>query len=491
VNKDERPPSWLRRDIVLLHGDIETRPFSERALKTTAFKEQDIEDSFRSARALVVSVPRGKYAEITRYFSSVFCRAQEHGLFIAVLVDDKDYEQVTKIRDSDQYSSAQVYHRRNMNQALNDLLREYSGPQQESIATIHSPNDLDLEKVILLRRAFYDCTEISLESLAEGKGSKGVFRVHVQRKRSPVGPRPLPFFAKFLLPEDRNEEWAHYRECSELYIPFNLRPNLIRRRCVTGRKLAMLVGNFVEDAVPLRLALREGRGGKVIFELFETTLKTFRLQPVAAGHGKKKQLSEFVSRRARCGRIEPSIVRRAKKLGLTKHPTDLERRLCEVAKEIEAWCGPIHGDLHDGNVMARGSDAILIDMGSIDDGPLTADPATLEVSVIFRTDEFDRAKDFADWRKFVDEAYRSLPLRPPHPDAESNVEIWLRRAMRDMRFVLMGYDCHDTEAAIVVACHLLRFGRLPIENCPPKLSSLAMSRHAYALVIAERIIDKL
>jgi hypothetical protein len=491
MDRNERPRSWLRRDLVLLHGGIRSQPFSERGLETAKFQEQDIEKSFRFARALVVSVPLGKYGEITRFFSSVFRQAQQHGLFIAVIVDDKDYKQVTQIKNSDQYSSVRIYHRRNLKRAANDILREYSGPQQESIAKIDFPKEFDSEKVVLLRRAFYDCTQISLEALPEGKGSKGVFRVHVERKRSPVGPRPLPFFAKFLLPDDRNEEWANYRECAELYIPFNLRPNLIRRRCVTGHKLAMLVGNFVEDAVPLRVALRNGQGGKVLFELFETTLRAFRLQPTAAGHGKKKKLVEFVNRRARCAKIEPSIVECAQKLGLTKDPKDLEHRLCELSKDVETWCGPIHGDLHDGNVMVRSGDAILIDMRSIDDGPLTADPATLEVSLVFRTDESDCVEDLDDWRKFVDGIYGSLPLRPPHPDAESSVGRWLLRAVRDMRFVLLGYDCHDTEAAIVIACHLLRFARLPIENCPPHPRELAKSRHAYALVIAQRIIEQL
>jgi len=484
----------LRRDVVLLHGRIDPRPFKDRQLEPVKFEEKDIEISFRFARGLVAVVKSGKFGEIKRCFESIFRRAEEHGLLVAVLVDQKDYKQVVKIRDADPDSSARIYYRKNVKQAAEDIAREYISPKQENEATIEYSEEvkkLGPEKELLLRRAFCDCTRILLEPLPEGKGSRGVFRVHVWRKGSPVGPKPLPFFAKFLSPNDRDKEWVNYRDCAELYIPFNLRPNLIRRRCVTGRTLAMLVGNFVEDAAPLRTALHDGWAGKAVINLFETTLRAFRLQPFAHAEGKKKLLPAFVARRTTCKDIDANIIKRSRELGLGKHPIQLEKDLCALAKDVEAWWGPIHGDLHDGNVMVRNGQGILIDMGSIREGPLTADPATLEASLVFRTYESDAFGDFESWRTFVDSLYQPFPIRPPNPDAERGKYTWLRHAVRDVRLMLLGYDCHDTEAAIVVACHLLRFARLPIENCPSGLSELAISRHAYALVTAERIIKKL
>ena len=55
-------------------------------------------------------------------------------------------------------------------------------------------------------------------------------------------------------------------------------------------------------------------------------------------------------------------------------------------------------------MVCRG-DSILIDFGSVADGPLTADPATLEVSLVFGTDAEDDAKHFDEWKAFVDNAY--------------------------------------------------------------------------------------
>ncbi len=75
-----------------------------------------------------------------------------------------------------------------------------------------------------------------------------VFRVHAWMKQSEVGPLPLPFFVKIATPRDVDLEKANYGMFAEMYIPFNLRPNIDYRRCVQTRAKAALVGNFVDDA---------------------------------------------------------------------------------------------------------------------------------------------------------------------------------------------------------------------------------------------------
>ena len=99
--------------------------------------------------------------------------------------------------------------------------------------------------------------------------------------------------------------------------------------------------------------------------------------------------------------------------GLATDPNTLRDRICEAAKTVSCFFGPYHGDLHPGNIMVRGGDAILIDFSSASDGPLTADPAALEVSLIFGTDEDDKPECFQSG-VFVDEVYESgnLTLHP-------------------------------------------------------------------------------
>jgi hypothetical protein len=144
--------------------------------------------------------------------------------------------------------------------------------------------------------------------------------------------------------------------------------------------------------------------------------------------------------------------------------------------------------------MVRGSDAILIDFSSAAKGPLTGDPAALEVSLMFGTDKFDAPNSFPEWRGFVDEMYASAEtLRPPalfgcRPTPYS----WLRRALRELRHVLLACDAEAEEAKIVLATYLMRYARLDMEDLPTdELRDLALWRHAYALVIAERLVNGL
>src|ERR1700719_1974717 len=100
--------SPLQRTVVLLEGRINSRPFRNRQLEPIKFDPKTAEISFRYARGLVTAVKAGKFREIRRHFQATFPRAEEHGLIIAVIVADKDYNQVLQIRDADPDSSARV-----------------------------------------------------------------------------------------------------------------------------------------------------------------------------------------------------------------------------------------------------------------------------------------------------------------------------------------------------------------------------------------------
>jgi len=149
--------------------------------------------------------------------------------------------------------------------------------------------------------------------------------------------------------------------------------------------------------------------------------------------------------------------------------------------------------MHSGNVMVRGKDAILIDFSAVKSGPLTADPATLEVSLVFGTDENDKPDAFDEWKKAVDEFYDGVPIHePPSLGTGPGPFAWIYRALREIRHVLIGCDCHQEEAAEVLAAYLLRFARLPPDKFKDeKLSELARKRQAYALVVVELIVDSL
>src|SRR5438046_2392499 len=139
----------LRRDIVLVHGTVDRRPFENRKLEPVTFDEKNIEISFRFARGFVVAVRPGKFGDIRRYLESIFCRAEEHGLLVTILADEKDYKQVVKIRDTDPNSSARVYYSKDIEQAAEDIAREYINPKQDKEAIIEYSEPLGEEKVLL------------------------------------------------------------------------------------------------------------------------------------------------------------------------------------------------------------------------------------------------------------------------------------------------------------------------------------------------------
>jgi len=498
------------RTLILSVGNerFDPQPFDERKLSVKFVTKEEVLDEklghFMSARALIIAERDRDFAKITAHFQSLLPIAEQHGLALVVFVsrEDKNQVDVIKIKAVNEKrvgdTAVRIYLREEIKEAAEYIAREYAGPLQRRIPSIDSNDLKDLEDPeemkVLLQRAFFDCNRIRLESLPGGKASKGVFIVHAWCDGANVGPRPLPFFIKFGKPENIEKERVIYRTHVELYIPFNLRPNLDRRRCVRGSKYSALVGNFVEDATPLRKALRQGVGDGVLFALFETSLKTLRAQAFERHPSKQNAgLDAFVKNRAWCEAIGEVIHAKAKSYGLKSELEDLEKRLCAAAKNISHWWGPMHGDLHAGNIMVRRGDSILIDFGSVVDGPITADSATLEVSLVFGTDDEDDPDNFDGWKAFVDSAYDCIPsIRPPKLTGEPTDFAWLRQAVRELRHILFGCDCDDNEAAVVLAAYLLRFARLPVETFDdPKLNDLAVARHAYALVVAERIVNEI
>jgi len=518
------------RTLVLAVGNekFDSQPFEERNLSVDFVTKDEALLRFTTARGLIVAERDGDIAKIKGHFESLLPTAEQHGLALVIFASltDKltDKTNVIRIKTEAMIEkgvghTVEIYSRPETKEAAEYIARAYVGPLQRSLPKIDPIKLKDPEMEILLRRAFFDCNRIRLEHLPGGKASDGVFTVHAWCDEANAGPRPLPFFIKFGEPDGIEAERQTYQTHAELYIPFNLRPNLDRHRCVRGSKYSALVGNFVEDATPLRKTLRQGVGDGVLFALFETSLKAFRVQAFAICSSKRTTgLNDFVKDRVR-GKARPHKIARswceimndadevkegtkiltlAASYGLKSKPEALEKLLCDTAKEIPHWWGPTHGDLHAGNVMVRRGDSILIDFGSVADGPLTADPATLEVSLVFGTDAEDDAKHFDEWKAFVDNAYACIPcIRPPTPASEPTTFVWLRQAVRELRHILFGCDCHDNEAAIVIAAFLMRFARLPIETfddptlADRKLYDLAVSRRAYGLFVAEKLVNSI
>jgi len=502
------------RSKVLVLGAVplDRAPFVERGLTLEVIQLEDLSDRlFNDSCGVILAEPPGKYRMVGGFFPGHFLRACELGLrttvFSQTAADAAQIAQCCELA----YAGIDPTHRvpgvvwvdvaEKLPPIAEKLARHEAGPQLGDVKLEVLDPELKLSggTEVLLKRAFSDCDKIVVEQLPGGKTAKETFRVFASVVGPEHGPQPMPFFVKVGSAAMIEAEKENYRRRAEPFIPFHLRPALNVTRCVTTLSSAALVCNFVESAIPLRVAWRSGQGAGTIFSLFEVTLRGLRSH-TARSPKQSGVLTAFLRERVRTAEIlgDPNgaaRIARAKELGLSQEPKALEAILLKAAEGIEARRGTYHGDLHHGNVMVRNRDAIVIDFGSMQDfGPITADSAILEVSLVFGTDERDDPSAFSDWCDFVRDLFvNKSPLRPPIHDAEHFRLAWLRKAVREVRHVGACCDIEPAEALIVLAGCLLRFVRLsPLEfKGRPDLEKLSEDRRAYALVVAEQICSTL
>jgi len=483
-------PAERRNVVWIAETDPVFAPFTDRRLWVKHSKIEAVGSLLNSARALIVVQRRGEFGLLQRVFDESAQNALDHGVMVIVLMEsDFDFDEVRKRQCALLFGKLiQLEFVSNLNDVAETIARAIHevGPSCETVALTGDLARISTVSQFLLRRAFHDCESIQVEAIDGGFMSECALRVHGWLRASQVGPRPMPFFVKAGTLEEIATERRNYATYADHYIPFNLRPNLIPERCVSGSGRALIVGDFVEDAISLRKALRSGQGSSAIFSLFENTLGGFRMQPFTPGSNPTKGLETFVKYRCWAENIRADVAALAKSFGLGQTPSELQNELVTVASGISYRSGPYHGDLHAGNVMVRHRDAIVIDLFSAGFGPLTADPATLEVSLVF--DGLPADGDFDAWRSFVDQLFVSLPsLRPPIPEAKPTNFSWLYRAVRELRHVLIGLDGVENEAAVVLAAYLMRYARL-LQKPVSAPATTSEKRHAYALVIAERLL---
>jgi len=335
---------------------------------------------------------------------------------------------------------------------------------------------------LLLRRAFSDCKLIRLSPLSGGRTAEA-YMVEATVNGSRVGPRPLPFFAKLGQRDKISRERERYRDYAANFIPFHLRPNLDDARCLLGFDRGILVGNFVDRAIPLWSLAESGKAGRAIRALFDHTLGGWRAQGFEeperrrgdAVAGELTQIFDYQ-------RVRPEHLEMARLHGLSLDPRELWERLLERTWQ-HFYRAPMHGDLHPGNVFVRNCDAILIDLATVEQGPLSADPACLETSLAFERRERDEEKSTALWRECVERLYAPAAFRCRiAPFTGGDVFAHRFNSAREVRAVGLKQQACPTEYESAVAAYLLRRS---IYRADDKLDAF---RRAYALVVAERLI---
>ena len=235
----------------------------------------------------------------------------------------------------------------------------------------------------LLRRAFADCDVVHLKPLLDGHSDAQVFCAYPNLAKGEIGPWTQPYFVKLDSRFKIFSEYTKYQETVHPYLPFYLAPRLTNERCYLSGGAGIIVGDFVDEAEGLMDAAESGRAVPSVAGLLDRTLLAWHRN---AG----SDLLDFgANLRSRIEglTVDDSRLARASGFGLVLPLKSIVEIVGSLPK-APVMVGPIHGDLHAGNVRVRHGEAVMIDFASQEVGPVLLDLARLEVS--FLVDGFKR-----------------------------------------------------------------------------------------------------
>ena len=351
---------------------------------------------------------------------------------------------------------------------------------------------------VLLRRAFWDCTEVHLKPMDDGRSGVSVYCAHAELAEGQLGRWPLPYFVKIGERSKVFNEYLNYQDKVDPYIAFHLGPHLIRERCCLGANTGVIVGDFVDESESLIECARAGRAAPAIACLFDRTLvgwhrsaRKEREESCKLANGFRRIFPEMI------GAFEPRLAQ-ARALGAKKSLSELQA-LFECCTSTPVLVGPIHGDMHAANVRVRATDAILIDFLAHKRGPLVYDAAVLEASLLvegFRDGrEFDRASmsperiakmdsEIKEWLRSIETLYTDIPLQDAlsHPNPK-NASCWFHACVRQIRRYAREMQTGEHQYAAALALALLIKASKDLEAPEPEAS-----RRAGAYVLGERVL---
>lgn len=430
------------------------KALSERDLSIAEKPTAACEAELPNSCAVVINISPGQPLdhEITGLIANAFM----HGLLAFVLAPLTEIDVLRRKLDSLPFGRRVKLWAARVASRIPELsARSAPGPSYSPSVKLVGCDGCSPEDMVLLRRAFSDCGEVTFTRMAEG--GAGVFQAYARLSDSRAGLYPLPFFVKLDRYPKVLRELENYQVCTTHFIPFFSRPNLDPHRCLLGAERGLIIGNFVEHSDSLAEQVNRGTAQAAINSLFEDALRGWRTQAYLSVSGVQEgplvnsvlgTFSENAHRRAN------TYAREAELFGATLTAVKIAKLLDDLPpiRHRRALC---HGDLHGENVRVRSGQAILIDFAAVDHGPLVIDPAALETALVLRTP----GKQSIEWTEFSGELYavenlRTLPqLRSPTAPLNA---LW--NSVRQIRRFGLAEQVSDDEYARAVAVHLLWHG---------------------------------
>ena len=341
--------------------------------------------------------------------------------------------------------------------------------------------------VLLIRRAFWECTVVHLSRLDEGR-SQGV-RVYKAcvAKNGIVGPWLQPYFVKIGPRRTIYTEFENYELYVEGCIPFHLGTRVVRHRCCLGATEGIMVGHYVDESESLNQCAFDGRSTAALAGLFDRTLIGWHRSGRREDRPFAGPLLRYFPRTINADRLS-----RAKQLGATLDLTAL-RTLFEKCQDAPVLVGRTHGDLHAANVRIRANDAVVIDFyAHRDNQPLILDAATLEASLL--VDGFGAAPptkgrikkaDLKAWFDSVHSLYKGevLPIDVSPKENPKSKSFWFHSCVGQIRRQAREWAFTSNQYAAALALALLVKAKKD-----PNVPEPEATRRAAAYVFAERLL---
>ena len=354
------------------------------------------------------------------------------------------------------------------------------------------------ERVMLLKRAFWNCSELQLTSLKAGMSGAPVLKTYASLTAGLVqqvatGAYPHLYFVKIGPRKKIVDEYDKY--CGHIFehVPFHLGPRLRRDRCNLGSTQGILVADFVEGAESLITCARGARCGHAISNLFDKTLGGWRKQKRL---DTTRSLSDYLETKWRIEgsnaliELPPTRTEIVRGLG---GDTDIAplKNIFENYGNTSALIAPAHGDMHATNVLVRHGDAILIDFEKLEEHyPLTYDPASLEGGLLvegFIRDFKKKRFNPNELVKLIEPLYEQSALigcrttlcRPGDPTE------WFYNAVNQIRTLSWSAENEPGQYALTLALCLIRKGCNTHENLEADAPSEA---RAIAFFFGQKIL---
>lgn len=362
----------------------------------------------------------------------------------------------------------------------------------------HGRLSLSDEDELLLKRAFWNCSSVSLMAKMNGLSGVAAFEAfaHLEGDDNRAGSTwPYRYFVKLGPRTKVAREYDKYRTTALENVPYHLGPRLRMDRCVLGRSKGLIVSDYVAGAETLRDCAREGRAVPAIGNLFNLTLLAWR----RAANSDDRPLQESLVEKLP-DEIPDHREQLMRSYGAKKTLAELKELFTTADPNKPVLTGVIHGDLHATNVLVRMGDAVIIDLERIGQGmPLLFDAASLEGGLFvdgFIGDRRSAKEVLESLEKLY--TYEALGHDDPscHPGDGS---AWFVDSVRQIRMQARQMELKPRQYGWALAAVFLKKACNPedfrtedeINGTLPATRLTREAVRALAFVLAERILSQL